>query len=135
MILRERRKKYKHFFPFFFFLTEVNNCTVLYSLHKYTCYLPNTIHQVIHALIYQMPVGLSSAKSLLLEQLRKCQKLIRCHFKVCIVEEDDFQEHGLLTEALHKPTGNLTFCLHKEKSHHHASKLRDQTKQPETKRG
>lgn len=93
------------------------------------------IHQVIHALVYQMPVGLSSAKSLLLEQLCKYQKVIRYHFKVCMVEEDDFQEHGLLTEALHKPTGNLTFCLHKEKTHHHASELRDQTKQSETKRG
>lgn len=34
------------------FFPEKNNCFALYPLHKYPQHSPNTIHEVIHALIY-----------------------------------------------------------------------------------
>lgn len=54
--------------------------------------LPNAVHQGVHALVDQMPVGLPQTEALLFEHFGEAEQVGWAHLKVGVVQEDDLQE-------------------------------------------
>lgn len=57
---------------------------------------PNAFNQRIHALVHKVSICLALSKALLLKQPCEGGKVIRWHLEVCIIQEQDLQQQGLL---------------------------------------
>lgn len=73
--------------------------------------LPNAVHQGVHALVYQVSVGLPQTEALLFEHFGEAQQVCWAHLKVGVIEEDNLQEERLFPQTLQEPHGHLPLRL------------------------
>lgn len=60
----------------------------MYNLHS-VFPLPNAVYQGVHALVYQVSVGLPQTEALLFEHFSEAQQVCWAHLKVGVIQEDD----------------------------------------------
>lgn len=87
-----------------------SQCSIMDNLHS-VIVLPNAVHQGVHALVNQVPVGLPQTKALLFEHFGEAQQVCRAHLKVGVIQEDDLQEERLFPQTLQEPHGHLPLRL------------------------
>lgn len=92
-----------------------SHCSIMHNLRSVSP-LPDTVHQGVHVLVYQVPVGLPQTKALLFEHFGEAQQICRAHFKVGVIQEDNLQEERLFPQTLQEPHGHLPLRLARQQT-------------------